>query len=361
MTGKRTPLYSEHDSQAAQFAEHSGLCLPLHYGSATAEHQAVRDSAGMFDVSQVGIVDLCGDEVQTMLRSVMTNDVGKLDDGQGMYSCMCHEYGGVIDHLVVFRMTSSHFRLYIDVERRQKDLSWLDAHRGADVVIEELDGLSHIAVQGPDAVSLVTQSIASMGLPLDLQSLPRYGCLQSGRWFISRTGYSGEDGVEILLPDEQVSELWQTLNEHGVLAAGLVARESLRIEAGFAHYGNELDEEHTPAESGVTIAVDVGDESRQFIGRETIEDHMLFGGRMRLIGLVHDGQGQLRSGQSVELVGKPVGKITSATHSPVRASSVALARVEKSFTGACDINTDTSLLAAQISSVPFVPHGQARE
>lgn len=363
--GKQTALYALHKEQSANIVNSSGFCMPLHYGSAIAEHQAVRESAGMFDISHVGVVDIQGEQAQQMLRTVLTNDAIKLADGQGMYSCLCHEYGGVIDHLMLFRIDQNHYRMFVDAARRQKDLNWLDAHRPAHVEIKEIDGISHLAVQGPDSVRLASAALQQMGLPLEIEEMAQFGSICEGRWFVARSGYTGEDGLEIVLPDNQAADLWNALKEQGVTAAGLAARDSLRIEAGFAQYGLDLDEEHSPAESGVASAVDIEDESRDFIGREIVEDHTLFGGRTRQIGIILEGQAELQSelqnGQQVELVGKPIGRVTSATFSPTRSVSVALARVEKSFTGACDVNVEDRLLSAHIASVPFVPHGQARE
>lgn len=359
--GKHTALYAVHAAQTANFVSSNGFCMPLHYGSANAEHEAVRMAAGMFDISHVGLIDVYGDHAEQLLRKVLTNDVAKLADGQGMYSCICHEYGGVIDHLLVFRLAVNQYRLFIDAARRDKDLSWLEAHRPVGVFIEEIEGVTHLAVQGPDAVRLANQAVEKMGLSLQLEKVARFGSVQAGNWFVARTGYTGEDGVEIVLPNIQAIDMWQSLSDQGITPAGLAARDSLRIEAGFAHYGLDLDEEHSPVESGIAATVDIDDESREFIGREVIEDHKLFGGRTQRIGIVLDGQGDLDSGQGVELVGKQIGTVTSATFSPTRSMSVGLARVEKTFVGACDVNVDNRLLAAHIASVPFVPHGLARE
>ena len=189
----------------------------------------------------------------------------------------------------------------------------------------------------------------------------RYSALESGDWFIARTGYTGEDGVEIVLPESKAVGLWQALAEQGVQAAGLAARDSLRVEAGLCRYGEDLDEEHSPVESGIPSTIDIVDPDRDFIGREILEDHKLFGGRYMQIGLILDGRGVMQKGQTVELVGRSIGTITSGTFSPTREVSVALARVEKRFTGGCDISIRDRLLPAHIASVPFVPHGRARD
>lgn len=358
---KKSPLYAIQAEAAAKFIDYAGFSLPLHYGSQTAEHQSVRQSAGMFDVSHLSIIDLQGEETTNWLRHLFTNDVGKLVDGKAMYTCMCRENGGVIDDLIVYRLSSDRYRLIINPETRDKDLEWLEAHRPANLQLQELDGTAMLAVQGPDAVRLAQAAFAEIGRTHDLMSMGRYSAFESDGWFIARTGYTGEDGIEIVLPDSEAVGLWQALAEQGVVAAGLGARDSLRVEAGLCRYGEDLDEEHSPVESGIPFTIDIVDPDRDFIGREILEDHKMFGGRYMQIGLILDSRGVLQKGQSVELVGRSIGTITSGAFSPTREVSVALARVEKKFTGGCDISIKDRLLPAHIASVPFVPHGQARD
>ncbi|MFK7855513.1 MAG: glycine cleavage system aminomethyltransferase GcvT [Granulosicoccus sp.] len=358
---KKSPLYETQVQAAAKFVDYAGFSLPVHFGSQLAEHQAVRTSAGMFDVSHLSIIDLQGDETTSWLRRMLTNDVGKLTDGMALYTCMCRECGGVIDHLIVYRLSSDRYRLVINPLNREKDMKWLEGHRPAGVQMHEVDGTAMLAVQGPDAVRLAEAALAEVGQVHDLISMGRYTAVESGDWLIARTGYTGEDGVEIALPESKAVDLWQALSAQGVHAAGLGARDSLRVEAGMCQYGEDLDEDHTPVESGIPSTVDILDPDREFIGKEVLEDHKLFGGRYMQVGIILDTRGRLQKGQSVELVGRSIGTITSGTFSPTREVSVALARVEKRFTGSCDISIRNRLLPAHIASVPFVPHGQARD
>lgn len=359
--GIKTALHQVHIDSAAKLVDFSGYSMPLHYGSVLNEHQAVRDSAGMFDVSNMCIFDIHGSRATHWLRIMLSNDVARLTDGKAMYSCLCRENGGVIDDLMVFRINKDHYRLYVDAARCAKDLAWMNAHLTRNVEIAEVDGKAIIAVQGPDAISRANAALESMGLPMSLKGLSRFSAITKGNWFVSRTGYTGEDGVEITLPSNQAVDLWQALIEQGVTPAGLGARDTLRLEAGFGLYGQDIDENHSPAESGIAYTIDISDADRQFVGRDTLEDHKRFGGRYFQVGLMLSGEGMLRRGAGVELVGQSIGRITSGSFSPTRASSVALARVSRKFTGSCDVTVRDRLQPARITSVPFVPHGLARE
>ena len=315
----------------------------------------------MFDVSHMCVLDVHGSSATPWLRTLLSNDVAKLDDGEAQYSCLCLENGGVIDDLLVFRISNNHYRLYLDAARRKKDLAWLNAHLISGVEITEIKGNCIVAVQGPDAIRFTSAALHEMGLSVPLATLPRFSALSQDDWFVSRTGYTGEDGIEITLPAGQAVGLWQALSEQGIAPAGLGARDTLRLEAGFGLYGQDIDEQHSPAESGIARTIDICDDDRAFIGREILEEHKRFGGRFFQIGLTLDGQGLLRRGATVELVGRAIGNITSGSFSPTRAASVGLARVSRKFNGSCDVAVRDQLLPASITSVPFVPHGMARE
>lgn len=359
--GTKTALHQVHLDNAAKLVNFSGYCMPLHYGSLMGEHEAVRQSSGMFDVSHMCLLDIHGDRATQWLRVMLSNDVAKLADGEALYTCLCLENGGVIDDLIVFRINDSHYRLNVDAARREKDLAWLNSHLTRGVEITEIDGNSIIAVQGPDAIVHVSAALTELGVSVGLKAMPRFSSLSEGDWFISRTGYTGEDGVEITLPANQAVALWQALADQGVAPAGLGARDTLRLEAGFGLYGQDIDERHSPAESGIARTIDINDDDRAFVGREILEDHKRFGGRFFQIGLTLDGHGMLRRGAKVELVGQAIGNITSGSFSPTRAASVGLARVSRTFTGSCDVAVRDRLQPARITSVPFVPHGLARE
>ncbi len=357
----KTPLYQTHANLAAQFTDFAGYTLPLHYGSSSNEHQMVRESAGMFDASHMVIVDLHGNDATAWLRQLLSNDVAKLTNGRALYTCMCRESGGVIDDLIVYRLADDRYRLILNAANREKDLAWMEAHRPPSIRTHEIQGQAVIAIQGPDAVRLTQAALAEMDRPMDVLAMNRFSAVESGDWFVARTGYTGEDGLEIVLPASQSATLWAALAAQDIGPAGLGARESLRVEAGLCLYGQELDEEHTPAESGIASTIDIEDPDRDFIGRDVLEDHKLFGGRCRQVGIVLDGRGAVSKGQAVELVGKTIGRITSSTFSPTREVSLALARVDREFKGGCDVNSGDRLIAAHIASIPFVPHGQARE
>ena len=198
---RKTALYQVHLEHKAKLINFSGCYLPLHYGSALGEHQSVRDIAGMFDVSHLQLLDVCGSGATHWLRIMMSNDVAKLSDGMGMYTCLCKENGGVVDDMMVFRISENHYRLSIDSARREKDLAWMNARLTRDVEIVEVSGLSTIAVQGPDAVKLISAACDSSSLSRQLYSMQRYSITTMNDWSISRMGFTGEDGLEITLPD----------------------------------------------------------------------------------------------------------------------------------------------------------------
>lgn len=357
----QTALYAAHKEHSANFISVAGYELPLHYGSQISEHHAVRQSAGMFDVSHMTTVDVHGASALSWLRQLLSNDVAKLTDGRALYTCMCREDGGVLDDLIVYRLAADRFRLISNAATREKNLAWLEGHKPAGVELHEVLGTSTIAVQGPDAVKLAAQAVQAMGQSMSIETLRHFAAVENNDWFIGRTGFTGEDGVEISLPDAQAVALWQSLVAQGVNPAGFGARDTLRLEAGLCLYGQDLDEDHSPAESGIASTIDITDPDREFIGREILEDHKMFGGRYCQIGLVLDGAGTLDHGQSVERVGREIGTVTSGGFSPTREASILMARVDKVFKGGCDVNIGHCLMGARVASVPFVPHGRARE
>ena len=352
---KHPPLHAAHVDAGGKMVDFAGYSLPVHYGSLVNEHHAVRQAAGVFDVSHMTIVDISGNDAMPWLRKLLSNDVKKLVQGKALYSCLCNEQGGVIDDLIVYCMGDNDYRLIVNAATREKDLAWFEKQRSGDVKIDVLDKLALLAVQGPTAVDTTASVLNARDLNGDaVKALKRFSAWRSDDWFIARTGYTGEDGLEIALPESDATEFWQALVDAGVTPAGLGARDTLRLEAGMSLYGNDLDEDHTPAESGIAWTIDLNDESRDFIGRETLEDHKLFGGRSVMLGLTLDGRGVLRQGQKVERVGKEIGTITSGTFSPTLQKTIALARVDKRFEGGCDVIIRDKLHAAHVVSVPFL-------
>ena len=362
MSCRHTPLHDIHLEAGAELEEIDGWCLPRHYGAPLQEHDAVRHAAGVFDVSHLSLVDLQGEGTGRWLRTLLSNDVGRLDDGQALYACLCNERGGVIDDMIVYRASGARWRLSGNAATRERTLAWLEERRPEGVTVSVPDAWAMLAVQGPSAVELADAALATvLGEAPGLARLARFGARFEEALFVARTGFTGEDGVEIALPAARAAPLWRALLEAGVRPCGQQARDTLRIEAGLSRHGVELDEAHTPVESGLVWAVDLADPGRDFVGRERIEDQMRFGGCEARVGLVYQGTArrELRAGQSVQLAGRDVGVVTSGTFSPVRQQSIALARVARPFKGNCDVVISEYPLPACTVSTPFVRAGAA--
>ena len=352
-----TPLIDVHRAAGGKLVDFAGWQLPVHYGSQVDEHLAVRSSAGIFDVSHMTTIDVQGADARAGLRRLLTNDVAKIGPGRCLYSCLCNENGGVIDDLIVTCRADDRYRLVVNAATREKDLAWLERQLDGDVTLSQPEGMAMLAVQGPDAVAITDRLLGDVpDVEFDLDGLPRFAALESGDWMIARTGYTGEDGVEIMLPARAAIELWQRFTGEGVVPAGLGARDTLRLEAGLSLYGQELDGEHSPIAAGLAWTVDLSDENRDFIGREMLEDHKLFGAGQYQVGLELDGRGVLRPEQPVQLVGRDVGTITSGTFSPTLQKSIGLARVDKDFKGSCDVMIRGKPVVAHVVALPFVKH-----
>lgn len=355
----KTPLYDQHVNAGGKLVDFAGYSLPINYGSQIEEHHAVRRSAGMFDVSHMTIIDLQGSATCAWLRYMLTNDVGTLNDGEALYSCMCNETGGVIDDLIAYRLKVDRYRLIVNAATRDKDLAWLRQHKPDSVDLTVSDQSALIAIQGPEALKSCEKAIKdTLGSSVTLDSIPRFGCIELEDWFIARTGYTGEDGVEIAIPAKQATEVWTSLHNHGVRPIGLGARDTLRLEAGMSLYGNDLDENHTPIESGIAWTVNTTDKTRAFIAHTILKAQKKEGARYSMLGLILDGRGVLRSGQAVVSEGKTIGLVTSGTFSPTRQQSIALARVEHRHTGNCGVMIRDKEQLAHTTPIPFVKHRQ---
>jgi aminomethyltransferase len=329
--------------------------MPLHYGSQIEEHHAVRRDAGMFDVSHMGVVDLAGGRVREFLRSLLANDVGRLKiPGKALYSCMLLPSGGVIDDLIVYFMSDTWFRVVVNAGTRDKDLEWIRRHAAPFGVSVTLRGdLAMIAVQGPNAREKTLPLLAPAHRIAARELAPFFGGTFDA-WFIARTGYTGEDGFEVMLPAADAVKTWNALRAQGIQPAGLGARDTLRLEAGMNLYGNDMDENHHPLESGLawTVAFEPGD--RDFIGRGALEILRRTSGD-ELVGLLLEERGVLRSHQKVV----PAGEVTSGTFSPTLNRSIALARVPKTAARGVQVEIRGKLHPASIVKTPFVRHGKA--
>lgn len=360
---QQTPLYEQHTLCGARMVDFHGWMMPLHYGSQLDEHHAVRRDAGMFDVSHMTIVDLRGARTREFLRFLLANDVAKLTmPGKALYSGMLNASAGVIDDLIVYFMTEDYFRLVVNSATREKDLAWIEEHAAAyGVEITVRDDLALIAVQGPQAKEKAgTQFTEAQRQAVDGMK-PFFG-VQAGDLFIATTGYTGEAGYEIALPNEQAADFWQALVKAGVQPCGLGARDTLRLEAGMNLYGQEMDEGISPlaANMGWTIAFEPAD--RQFIGRDALESQREHGTE-QLVGLVMTEKGVLRNGLPVRFTdaqGNPQeGVITSGTFSPTLGYSIALARVPQGIGETAIVQIRNREMPVRVTKPVFVRAGKA--
>lgn len=357
----RTPLYDQHVEAGARLVDFGGWDMPLHYGSQKEEHHAVREGAGMFDVSHMTIVDLRGKRVREFLRYLLANDVAKLtDSGKALYTSMLNEDGGVIDDLIVYFMDESWFRVVVNAATRDKDLAWISQHAATyDVAVDERDELAMIAVQGPQARASAASCIGEEWRQAALDLKPFYG-MEAGELFVARTGYTGEDGWEIVMPAAQAPVIWDQLLAAGVAPCGLGARDTLRLEAAMNLYGSDMDETISPLEAGLgwTVAWEPAD--RDFIGRGPLEKMRVDVTRRRFVGLLLEDKGVLRSHQRIVVDGIGDGEITSGGFSPTIGRSIALARVPAGDYDRAQVDVRGKLLNVRIVKTPFVRNGQVR-
>jgi aminomethyltransferase len=357
--GRHTPLYDLHRTLGARLVDFGGWDMPVQYASQIEEHHAVRRAAGVFDVSHMCVVDLTGARTREFLRYLIANDVGKLTRaGKALYSCMLNETGGVIDDLIVYFLTDAAFRLVVNAGTRDKDLKWIRRHaQDFGVEVRERADLAMLAVQGPQARQKAVGLLAAGDRERAL-ALPAFVGAQLADWFIARTGYTGEDGFEMMLPAGHAVDAWLALNALGVVSCGLGARDTLRLEAGMNLYGNDMDESTHPFESGLGWTVALEPAERRFIGREALQRVKAAGSARELIGLVLEDRGVLRSHQKVIAPGG-TGEITSGTFSPTLERSIAFARIPSGPVARVEVDIRGKLLAARRVKPPFVRAGKA--
>jgi len=359
MSSRRTPLYELHADAGARIVDFAGWQMPIHYGSQLHEHHAVRRDAGMFDVSHMNQLDLAGPDASDFLRHVFANDVARMDDGKALYGCLLNESAGVIDDGIVYRVDDTHYRFVLNAATRDKDLDWLRGHaRDFDLELRERDDLAMIAVQGPNARERV-HGILGTGLAEAAGNLKRFRFTIDGDTWIARTGYTGEDGYELMLPGDEATETWNALHQAGVRPIGLGARDTLRLEAGMALYGHEMDEETTPLEAGLGWTIAWEPESRAFIGREALARQRGQGAARVLTGLVLTGRGIAREQLTVS-TDAGEGVVTSGGFSPTLERSIALARVPAGADPDCEVMIRNRAVPARMVDYPFVRNGRPR-
>jgi aminomethyltransferase len=354
---RRTPLYDEHKALGARLVDFSGWEMPVQYQGIKAEHQAVRERVGLFDVSHMGEAVFRGPDAEDAVQRLVTRDVSRLEDGQAGYSAVCHEDGGTVDDVLVYRRPED-FLIVVNAANREKDLDHFHKHTGdLDVeVADESDAWALLALQGPEAVGLL-QNLTDT----DLSSLKYYRFLEGEvagrRAMISRTGYTGEDGFEIYLPPDDAPQVWRQLKEAGATPAGLGARDTLRLEAGMCLYGNELDPETTPLEAGIGFAVHL-DKEQEFIGQDALRKEKEEGLRKKLVGFEVGGRGIARHDYPVKVDDETVGRVTSGTHSPTLNKAIGLALVSPEVEDRFEVVIRERPVEAHTVELPFYKRGK---
>lgn len=364
---KRTPLYAEHVSAGAKLVPFAGYEMPVQYRTGIlAEHQAVRTRAGLFDVSHMGEIEVRGPQALDLVQYVTTNDASTLVVGQAQYSVICREDGGCIDDCIVYRFEDV-YMIVVNASNRDKDREWILQHAAKfDVeVTDKSDEIALIAVQGPKA-----QNILARLTNANLDAIKYYhfglGDVAGVPAVISRTGYTGEDGFELYVPEGEAVKIWRQLLEagasDGLIPAGLGARDSLRLEMGYALYGNDIDDRHTPLEAGLAWVTKL--DKPDFLGKAALVKQKAAGVRQRLVGFMLKDKGFPRHGYEVRFSGEPSGEVTSGTVSPSLEVGVGFAYVpvEAAKMGtAIEIMVRDKPVAAEVTRPPFYKEGTVRK
>ena len=367
---RSTSVYQEHVAAGARMVEFAGWQMPLHYGSQVAEHHAVRNGAGVFDVSHMTVIDLTGEDARAFLRRLLAGDVARLAEaGQALYTTLLNERGGILDDLIVYRLADG-YRLVVNAATREKVLDWSrgqqTSHRNSpgsraddravtkpryQVTIAERD-LSILAVQGPKALDIFIRASKLSAAA----SVARFHALHARGWMIARTGYTGEDGVEVVLPNADAPQLWRGLLSAGAQPAGLAARDTLRLEAGLNLYGQDMDEATSPLVSNLAWTVHWQPSDRDFVGRQALEAERAAGAASKLTGLALTVRGVMRGGQTVQTEAG-AGKVTSGLFSPTLGYSIALARLPAAASDTADVLIRGKPRPVKIVRPPFVKRG----
>ena len=354
---KRTSLNALHRRLGAKLVEFGGWEMPLHYGSQIEEHHRVRGDAGVFDVSHMLALDISGSDSRAFLRYALANDVARLErGGRALYSLLLNERGRILDDLIVYFVGDNRYRVVVNAGTAEKDLAWLEAllqRSPCTIDIARRRDLCILAVQGPNARARVWDALAETRGATE--TLRRFHAAKCGDFFIARTGYTGEDGFELMFPAAQAENVWHALMRAGAAPCGLGARDTLRLEAGMNLYGQDMDETATPSESGLAWTVDLSGE-RQFVGRQALEhEHP----ERKLVGLVLIGRGVLRAHQRV-MTAHGEGRTTSGGFAPTLGRSIALARVPNAVNAGDTVHADIRerLREARVVRPPFVRNGR---
>ncbi|MWV14503.1 glycine cleavage system aminomethyltransferase GcvT [Pseudomonas sp. L-22-4S-12] len=357
--GQRTPLYEQHLALGAKMVDFGGWDMPLHYGSQVEEHHQVRRDCGVFDVSHMTVVDVTGPQAQAWLQYLLANDVARLQTpGKALYSGMLNERGGVVDDLIVY-LTDWGYRVVVNAATRDKDLAWMQAHTaGFDVTLAERAELAMLAIQGPNARAKTAELVSAARAAL-INELKVFQGLPEGDWFIARTGYTGEDGLEIMLPAEQAAAFLSELVGAGIAPIGLGARDTLRLEAGMNLYGQDMTDDVSPLAANMAWTIAWEPAERDFVGRSALESQRAAGDQAKLVGLVLEERGVLRAHQVVRIDGVGEGEITSGSFSPTLGKSIALARVPAATGERAEVEIRGKWYPVRVVKANFVRNGKA--
>ena len=365
---KRTPLHAEHVKLGAKLVPFAGYEMPVQYPSGVAaEHQAVRERAGLFDVSHMGEFLVAGEDAVDFVNYVVTNDVSKVEPGQAQYTVMCQEDGGIVDDLLVYRF-ADRLRLVVNAANMAKDFSWIESclrkYGGKDVVLnDESESIGLLALQGPSSEGLL-DPVSDLGVAAMGYYRFAEGRVAQVRCVVSRTGYTGEDGFEIYCDAADAPHIWNVLLEQGdgkVKPAGLGARDTLRLEMGYALYGNDIDEETTPLEAGLgwTVKLDKG----EFVGRSALAALKQQGIERRLSGFVLKERGVPRPGYEIRVEGKMVGTVRSGTVGPSVGQGIGTAYLPRSASEPgmpIEVMIRERAVPAEVVRTPFYKHGSIK-
>ena len=357
--GQRTPLYDLHLALGAKMVDFGGWDMPLHYGSQVEEHHEVRRDCGVFDVSHMTVIDITGRQAKEWLQYLLANDVERLNTpGRALYSAMLNEQGGVVDDMIVYLMPTG-YRLIVNAATRDQDMAWMETQRqGYDVQLQERPELALLAIQGPQARHKVAELVSQARGQL-IQQLKPFEGQSNGDWFIARTGYTGEDGLEIVLPADQAPAFFNDLVGAGISPIGLGARDTLRLEAGMNLYGQDIHLSVSPLCANMAWTIAWEPASRKFVGREALEAEKAGGVQLKLVGLVLEERGVLRAHQVVRIANVGEGEITSGSFSPTLSKSIALARVPMATADRAEVEIRGKWYPVRVVKPTFVRQGKA--
>ncbi|MEO2074429.1 MAG: glycine cleavage system aminomethyltransferase GcvT [Bacillus sp. (in: firmicutes)] len=357
---KRTPLFEVYKEFGGKTIDFGGWELPVQFSSIKEEHEAVRNRAGLFDVSHMGEIEVKGSDSLHYLQKMMTNDISKIKNGGAQYTAMCYENGGTVDDLLVYKIEDNHYLLVVNASNIEKDFNWLENHLSGDVSIENLsETTAQLALQGPLAEQVLQKLTETDLREIGFFKFQQEVSIDGKKALVSRTGYTGEDGFEVYCNSADAEQIWKAMleagKEEGVLPCGLGARDTLRFESVLALYGQELSPEISPLEAGIGFAVKLNKEA-DFIGKEALKQQKEAGLSRKIVGIEMIDRGIPRHGYPVYKGDVLIGEVTTGTQSPTLKRNIGLALISSEFTG-LDTEVEVEIrgkrLKATVVPTPF--------